>query len=202
MSQEEIDREIIEEINALLGDGGPSDEPRPAAPPPPPTVGTYVQRSDRTTAKKWAMLTTPLPPMPKRTPRVKSVATCNRRVKIWPTPQQARAATAAAPPKATPPAIPVITLPEEPTGGPTNNGGEDRPCPVLPKPGTSQDAPLTLIAPTPLPPIWVEVEPGYAVPVPHFAVHSTRKYRVRNDRGKWNLRFDSRGQLRYRRRIA
>ena len=57
MSQEEkLDREILEELTALIGDDGgqpASSKPSaPAAPPPPPTVGTYVQRSDKETAKK------------------------------------------------------------------------------------------------------------------------------------------------------
>ncbi|KAL6421464.1 hypothetical protein ACFW04_012935 [Cataglyphis niger] len=60
---------------------------------------------------------------------------------------------------------------------------------------------LTPTGPLPPPPIRVQVEPGIVFEVPHFAVHVSRKYKIRSPQGHWVMRFSKTGQLRYRRRI-
>lgn len=68
----DIETDILDAINEILGDPeqpyGPGVlEARPIVRPPPPKrpqkVGTAIQRSDRTTQRKLAMLATPPPPL-------------------------------------------------------------------------------------------------------------------------------------------
>ncbi|XP_029677327.1 proline-rich protein HaeIII subfamily 1-like [Formica exsecta] len=57
---------------------------------------------------------------------------------------------------------------------------------------TSEDQPPQLLMPTgplPPPPIRVQVEPGIIFDVLHFAVHVSRKYKVRSFQGHWVMRF-------------
>ncbi|KAL6419228.1 hypothetical protein ACFW04_011505 [Cataglyphis niger] len=61
---------------------------------------------------------------------------------------------------------------------------------------------LVPMGPAPPPPIMVELEPGLIAPIPHFAVHVSRRYKVRLPQGRWTLRFSASGELRYRRKIA
>lgn len=56
--------------------------------------------------------------------------------------------------------------------------------------------------PLPAPPTRFEVEPGVIVEVPHFAIHTARRYKARTPQGRWVLRFARDGSLRYRRKIA
>lgn len=78
----------------------------------------------------------------------------------------------------------------------------ERPPPPVRKETT---APTELLlqptGPIPAPPIRVEVEPGLTVEVPHFAVHTARRYKARTPQGRWILRFARDGSLRYRRCI-
>ncbi|KAL6416809.1 hypothetical protein ACFW04_013157 [Cataglyphis niger] len=61
---------------------------------------------------------------------------------------------------------------------------------------------LVPVGPAPPPPIMVELEPELIAPVPHFAVHVSRRYKVRLPQGRWTLRFSADGKLRYRRKIV
>ncbi|KAL6419303.1 hypothetical protein ACFW04_013942 [Cataglyphis niger] len=48
------------------------------------------------------------------------------------------------------------------------------------------------------PPIMVEL----IASVPHFAVHVSRRYKIRLPQGRWTLRFSADGKLRYRRKMT
>ena len=80
-----------------------------------------------------------------------------------------------------------------------------RPAPASPpeEPAMeTQPGLLMLTGPTPPPPIRCQVAPGIVFEVPHFAVHTSRRYKVRStEHGYWILRFSKRGELRYTRRI-
>ena len=71
------------------------------------------------------------------------------------------------------------------------------------KPTTSSNPPglRRIEGPLPPPPIPVEVEPGFIVEVPHFAVHASRRFKFKSAKGQWILRFTRDGRLRYKRRI-
>ncbi|KAL6420563.1 hypothetical protein ACFW04_014887 [Cataglyphis niger] len=165
--------DILKEIEELLGEKSPEQPIPPARKETgratnretgdqaaakartarPPRVGTLVQRSDRTNARKLQRLTQQSLPLPARPRR---------------------------------PIAPNNTHPSTATT-------EPQPPLLMP----------TLLVPgsLPPPPIRVQVEPGIIFDVPHFAVHVSRKYKIRSPQGHWVMRFSKTGQLRYRRRI-
>ncbi|KAL6433631.1 hypothetical protein ACFW04_006614 [Cataglyphis niger] len=84
-----IEKDILNEINELLGEAEPAYGPetlearpidRPPPAPRPPKVGTTIQRSDRENRIKAAMLATPPPPL----------ASCRRRRHHPPPPSRPR----------------------------------------------------------------------------------------------------------------
>lgn len=60
---------------------------------------------------------------------------------------------------------------------------------------------LRPMRPMTAPPIPIEIEPGFIVEVPHFAIHVSRRYKAKTPQGRWILRFSRDGKLRYRRKI-
>ncbi|KAL6433555.1 hypothetical protein ACFW04_006561 [Cataglyphis niger] len=165
-----IEKDILDEINELLGKAEPAYGPetlearpidRPPPAPRPPKVGTTIQRSDRENRIKAAMLATPPPPL----------ASCRRRRNHPPPPSRPR--TQARAKEQRPDAAPSFPTPEI----------------------------LVPMGPAPPPPIMVELEPGLIAPVPHFAVHVSRRYKIRLPQGQWTLRFSADGKLRYRRKM-
>jgi hypothetical protein len=61
--------------------------------------------------------------------------------------------------------------------------------------------PVRVMGPLPPPPIPVEAAPGVVVEVPHFAIHVSRRYKVRVGNRRWTLRFDRTGRLRSSREV-
>ena len=56
--------------------------------------------------------------------------------------------------------------------------------------------PARVMGPLPPPPIPVEVEPGLIVEVPHFAAHSAREWKTRLGGKRWHIRFNHGGSVR------
>ncbi|XP_011695617.1 PREDICTED: caskin-1-like [Wasmannia auropunctata] len=51
------------------------------------------------------------------------------------------------------------------------------------------------------PPIPVEVAPGCVVQVPFYAAHKSRKYKAQTDNGRYNIRFNHDGSVRFCRKV-
>ena len=194
-----MEDDIIAAINRFLGEDerDPEGDLRADAPPArPPRVGTIIQRSDHINRRKIEALATPPPPL----------SAVKRRVpaeRMRPKSKPAMEAEKPEEPARAPPMVPQVSMPptphaptEETERAPEQPTTRD-PRPVRPTPGQI----VRYTGPVASPPIWVELEPGYSYPVPHFTVHVARRYRPRTPRGRWSLRFDREGRLRYRRKI-
>ena len=192
------ENDILEDIRRFLGEDAneppsvqPVEETAPTPPSRPPKVGTVIQRSDYANRKKQEMMTTPPPPLSQVRRRIPAAVIRPPRIAGKPLATMPRPPT---PPKSPSP----LSHNDEPAIIPPPGEVTSRdPRPVRPTPGEI----LRPTGPRELPPIWVELEPGYAYPVSYHAVHVARRYRPRTPRGRWSLRFDRRGQLRFRRKI-
>src|SRR5436190_13885198 len=111
VKMDKTEMEIIDALDALIQDG---EAPTKPARPPPPTVGTSIQRSDRTTKRKWEMLATAPPPLKavKRLTTKKPLPPKTApRTNAWPTPAARKQGPAPTPPNPLPPPMPKGALP-------------------------------------------------------------------------------------------
>ncbi|XP_032689020.1 proline-rich receptor-like protein kinase PERK8 [Odontomachus brunneus] len=163
--------------------------PTPPAIPPPiatrmlnrkvPSQGTRIQRSDIEQRRKAIMLTAPLPPPSGRQRRVSGTMKADQ--------MTLRNRLPTTPPAVSPATPTASTAPSEKPKGHTTRP-TDR--------GTStahRPEPLRAIGPSLPPPVRVEVQPGIVAEIPHFAVHVSRRYRLRLPQGRWMLRFNNEG---------
>ena len=200
-----MDYDILDEIRRYLGEedteppavttveSPPATEPEKRPPSRPPKVGTTIQRSDAANRRKIAMLATPPPPLAQVRRRVPTPVLRPPRSTVTEPVITPRPPT---PPKTpAPPSTVTVDAPESEREDPATTPRDPRP--VRPSPGEI----MRPTGPRELPPIWVELEPGYAYPVPYHAVHVSRRFRPRTPRGRWSLRFDRQGNLRSRNKI-
>ncbi|XP_032690356.1 mucin-7-like [Odontomachus brunneus] len=163
-----------------------------------PSRGTRIQRSDAAQKRKAIFLTAPPPPPPGRRGRAAGTRkTGTSAVQIQPACARRATKRTASPPAPAGTPAPRTTAAQPTTETPliTKTGGQ---------PGTATKRatdrattePLRIIPPSLPPPIPVELRPGLITMVPHFAVHVSRRYRVRIPEGRWMLRFNRIGQLR------
>jgi len=180
-------KELFGEMSDFSDDENPPPRDRPPTPGKNivimPRVGTTVQRGDREAARWTAAMTTPPPPPPtkRRTEGPASLAKKN-----GPT----------SPPDV--PAEPVcaVSAPEAAVAVPVGVGTEVRPRDAAAAAGTWRVPHIAEVEPPIGPPLVRVVLPtGHAVDVPFFAVHRSRKYKLRIAGDRWIMRFNRWGQL-------
>lgn len=192
-----------------------------------PRVGTVVQRSDAANRRKQAILLSDPPPPPphQRTAATRKAATGKPAAapsRSGPPTSASGPTRAARPsakltvsagalaPKLQTTSAPGSTRVSRPSSGP-DRATYSAPAPVIeplptpppPPPVPNAEAePLRIVGTQPSPPIKIELEPGLIAEVPHFAVHVTRKYKIRIPEGRFVVRFNRNGTLRMVRRQA
>jgi len=166
-------KELFGEMSDLSDEEMPPPRDRPPTPGKKltivPRVGTTTQRGDRETARRNAAIASPPPPPP------------NKRRAGGPAPRGGEIASVEGP--TSPPAPETIGTDAQPPDVIT--AGEWRTPPVL-EYGPPPEGP---------PPVRVILPTGRAVDIPFFAVHRSRKYKLRIAGDRWVMRFNRHGQI-------
>jgi len=147
-----------------------------------PRVGITVQRGDRETARRTAALATP-PPLPP-----------TKRQTEGPTSLTKRSGPASPPDDSAEPIF-AVSAPEAAVTDPVDNEARDRPREIDAS-GKWRVQRIVEVEPsTGPPPVRVILPTGRAVDIPFFAVHRSRKYKLRIAGDRWVMRFDRQGRL-------
>jgi len=142
-----------------------------------PRVGTWVQRGDRESAQRAAVMASPPPPPP------------TRRRNGGPTPpaeEDVGVANLEGPTSPPPPGDPITDA----------AAGTDAQTPDAAAAGVWRTpCPMDIEPPAGPPPVRVILPTGRAIDVPYFAVRRSRKYKLRLGGDRWVMRFDRHGRV-------
>jgi len=175
----------LKELFGEMSDFSDNESPPPRDRPPtpgknmvvPPRVGTTVQRGDRETARWTAAMATPPPPPPAKRRTEDPAPLAKRSGPTSPRDVPAEPVFAVSAPEAAVDGI---------EGRPREDdaGGEWRLLRVRESERPAGSPPIRIILPT-----------GRAVDIPFYAVHRSRKYKLRIAGERWIMRFDCQGRL-------